>query len=182
VAAVPADQAATADQTELLPNVPAARTPSNPDNASHITSHAANAARDIFQRFTFSDHNSRLPSPAGSVPLAAARAGCRDYNHPIGCGSVFGYAVRNDLCPAHSFRGQTLPGRESRDQQRLSLCQRRRLVLVITMIALVVAAFPVMPFETNYAPLNPVGDRPSPDANDGISRVCPSGSGEGGLS
>jgi hypothetical protein len=46
------------------------------------------------------------------------------------------------------------------------------------MIALVVAAFPVMPFETNYAPLNPVGDRPSPDANDGISRVCPSASGD----
>ena len=51
-----------------------------------------------------------------------------------------------------------------------------------TMIALVVAAFPVMPFETNCAPLNPVGDRPSLAANVGISRVCPSGSGEDCLS
>jgi hypothetical protein len=53
---------------------------------------------------------------------------------------------------------------------------------VIKLIAWVVAAFPVMPFETNYAPFIPVGDSPSPDVNDGISRVCPSGSGEGGLS
>ena len=52
---------------------------------------------------------------------------------------------------------------------------------MITMIARVVAAFPVMPFVTNYAPLNPVGDGPSLAANDGISRVCPSGSGEGWL-
>jgi hypothetical protein len=49
---------------------------------------------------------------------------------------------------------------------------------VITMIARVVAAFPVMPFETNRASLIPVGDRPFPAANDGISRVCPSGSGQ----
>ncbi len=53
---------------------------------------------------------------------------------------------------------------------------------MITLIALVIAAFPVMPFATNCAPFIPVGDRPSPAANDGISRVCPSGSGEGGLS
>ncbi len=53
---------------------------------------------------------------------------------------------------------------------------------MITMIALVVAAFPVMPFVTNCAPFVPAGDRPSPAANDGISRVCPSASGEGGLS
>jgi hypothetical protein len=52
---------------------------------------------------------------------------------------------------------------------------------MITLIALVVAAFPVMPFETNGAPLIPVWDRPSPDATVGISRVCPSASGEGGL-
>jgi hypothetical protein len=49
---------------------------------------------------------------------------------------------------------------------------------VIKLIAWVVAAFPVMPFETNYAPFIPVGDRPSPTGKGGISRVCPSGSGE----
>jgi hypothetical protein len=48
---------------------------------------------------------------------------------------------------------------------------------VITLIALVVAAFPVMPFVSICASFIPVGDRPSPAANDGISRVCPSGSG-----
>jgi hypothetical protein len=53
---------------------------------------------------------------------------------------------------------------------------------VITMIARVVAAFPVMPFVTICASLIPVGDRPSPAANDGISRVCPSGSGQDCLS
>jgi hypothetical protein len=49
---------------------------------------------------------------------------------------------------------------------------------VITLIALVVAAFPVMPFVSICASFIPVGDRPSPDANDGISRVCPSASGQ----
>jgi hypothetical protein len=49
---------------------------------------------------------------------------------------------------------------------------------VITVIARVVAAFSVMPFVTIFAPLIPVGDRPSPAENDGISRVCPSGSGQ----
>ncbi len=49
---------------------------------------------------------------------------------------------------------------------------------MIKMIAWVVAAFPVMPFVTTCPPLIPVGDRPSPDANDGISRVCPSASGD----
>ncbi len=49
---------------------------------------------------------------------------------------------------------------------------------MITMIARVVAAFSVMPFVTSCAPLIPVGDRPTPAANDGISRVCPSGSGQ----
>ncbi len=53
---------------------------------------------------------------------------------------------------------------------------------MITMIALVVAEFPVMPCVSTCAPFIPVGDSPSPDVNDGISRVCPSGSGEGGLS
>ncbi len=46
-----------------------------------------------------------------------------------------------------------------------------------TIIALVVAAFSVMPFVTNCASLIPFGDRPSPAASDGISRVCPSASG-----
>ena len=49
---------------------------------------------------------------------------------------------------------------------------------MITMIARVVAAFPVMPFVSICTPLIPVGDRPSPVANDGISKVCPSGSGQ----
>jgi hypothetical protein len=49
---------------------------------------------------------------------------------------------------------------------------------VTTIIALVVAAFPVMPFVSICAPLIPFGDRPSPDANVGISRVCPSASGQ----
>jgi hypothetical protein len=52
---------------------------------------------------------------------------------------------------------------------------------VIDMIALVVAEFSVMPFVTNCAPFIPVGDRPSPAANDGISRACPSGNGWGWL-
>ncbi len=46
-----------------------------------------------------------------------------------------------------------------------------------TINALVVAAFSAMPFVTNCAPLIPAGDRPSPAANEGISRVCPFGSG-----
>ncbi len=49
---------------------------------------------------------------------------------------------------------------------------------MITMIALVVAAFPVIPFVSICAPFIPAGDRPSPAANDGISRVCPSASGQ----
>ncbi len=49
---------------------------------------------------------------------------------------------------------------------------------MITMIAWVVAAFPIMPFVTTCTPLIPAGDRPSPAVNDGISRVCPSGSGQ----
>jgi hypothetical protein len=55
------------------------------------------------------------------------------------------------------------------------------MVVVIMMTALVGAEFPVVPFVTICAQLTPVGDRPSPTPNDGISRVCPSGSGEGWL-
>ncbi len=49
---------------------------------------------------------------------------------------------------------------------------------MITLNALVVAAFPVMPFVSICASFIPFGDRPSPTVNDGISRVCPSGSGQ----
>ena len=50
------------------------------------------------------------------------------------------------------------------------------------MMALVVPLFPVMPFVTNLDQFVPVGDRPSMGAKVGISRVCPSGGGEGGVS
>ncbi len=51
--------------------------------------------------------------------------------------------------------------------------------MVITMTALVVAEFLVMPFVGLCGQLNPAGDRPSPIADAGISRGCPSGSGRG---
>ena len=48
--------------------------------------------------------------------------------------------------------------------------------MVITMTALVVAVFSVMPFVKPCDQVIPVGDRPSPTVDDGVSRVCPSGS------
>ncbi len=53
--------------------------------------------------------------------------------------------------------------------------------MVITMTALVVAEFLVMPFVRPCAQLTSAGDRPSPPADAGISGVCPSGSGGGWL-
>ncbi len=49
---------------------------------------------------------------------------------------------------------------------------------MITTTALVVAEISFMPFVAIFAPLIPVGDSPSPTGKGGISRVCPSGSGE----
>ena len=49
----------------------------------------------------------RTPGSAGSVPLAAAGAGCRKYDDCIGRDSVPVYSTRNDLCPTHSCPGQS---------------------------------------------------------------------------
>jgi hypothetical protein len=52
------------------------------------------------------------------------------------------------ITSAHSYRGQTLANSERRHQQGLSLGQRRGLVVVIMMTALVGAEFPVVPLVT----------------------------------
>ncbi len=89
---------------------------------------------------------------------------------------------RAALYSAYSCRGQPLSCCERRrDQQGLSLWQRWGRVVVIKITALVVAVFPFIQIITICAPLIPVGDRPSPTADAGISRVCPSGSRGGGL-
>ena len=62
--------------------------------------------------------------------------------------------------------------------QGLSLWQRQGLVAAFTTTALVVAEISFMPFVAIFAPLIPVGDSPSPTGKGGISRVCPSGSGQ----